>query len=500
MCASASPVPAPAPAAGQLRRVLPFRTIVSTSTGLAYAAISLLSCVQIAAFLAGDSAWIALLVAGALALLAAFCFSELNALYPTAAGVRQYLTAAFNERTSLTVTYGYVLTVVAVIAADSYVVGQAITYATSYFHLPGIPVLGWIFVILALAVVSNLLGIKIAGLLQDLTTFALLISLAAISLVALAHGGFVLHQPFAALHQPGNLFNAVAVGVFTFSAFEWVTPLSEEINDTTQIPRGMFVALGLLFISYALFTVACTNLIGITHLCSHIGQDNQLCSPVPQMLLGERALGSTGVVWMLLATLFTGVMTFNGGFATASRFLYAAAREATLPEIFAALSDRLVPWFTVVALAVASAAVAVLVAQTSAYNILILVGAVLEALIYTIVGLCVIRLRRRRRDAPRSFRIPLGWTIPIASVIIFGALALAAALNISPSGTIDPLPLAVTLVIFALAFLYARLVVPRLKAAAEARRRARISRRPPRPLPAPAAPAPASAIPETDES
>ncbi len=479
---------APSASASQLRRVLPFRTIVSTSTGLAYAAISLLSCVQIAAFLAGDSAWIALLVAGALALLAAFCFSELNALYPTAAGVRQYLTAAFNERTSLTVTYGYVLTVVAVIAADSYVVGQAIAYATSYFHLPGIPVLGWIFVILALAVVSNLLGIKIAGILQDFTTFALLISLAAISLVALAQGGFVLHQPFAALHQPGNLFNAVAVGVFTFSAFEWVTPLSEEINDTTQIPRGMFVALGLLFVSYALFTVACTNLIGISHLCTNIGTDSQLCSPVPQMLLGARSLGAAGVVWMLVATLLTGVMTFNGGFATASRFLYAAAREATLPEIFASLSNRLVPWFTVIALAVSSAAIAVLVAQTSTYNILILVGAVLEALIYTIAGLCVIRLRRRRRDTPRSFRIPLGWTIPIASVVIFGALALAAALNISPSGSIQPLPLAITLVIFVLAFLYAWLVVPRLKAAAEAKRRARLSRRPPRA--AAAAPAP----------
>ncbi len=47
---SASPV--------RLRRVLSFRTIVSTSTGLAYAAISLLACIQVASFVAGDSAWI----------------------------------------------------------------------------------------------------------------------------------------------------------------------------------------------------------------------------------------------------------------------------------------------------------------------------------------------------------------------------------------------------------------------------------------------------------
>jgi amino acid transporter len=206
--------------AGRLRRVLPFRTVVSTSTGLAYAAISLLSCVQIAAYMAGDSAWIALLIAGLLALLAAFCFSELNALYPTAAAVRQYIKSSFNETSSLTISFGYVLTVVAVIAADSYIVGSAISYffnqsfwSGSFLHQ--IPVMAWILAILALAAVSNLLGIKIAGALQDITTYSLLVSLGAVSLIALAHGGFHFNQPFNAFQSPGNLLNAVAVGVFT---------------------------------------------------------------------------------------------------------------------------------------------------------------------------------------------------------------------------------------------------------------------------------------------
>ena len=462
---------------GRLRRVLPFRTVVSTSTGLAYAAISLLSCVQIAAYMAGDSAWIALLIAGLLALLAAFCFSELNALYPTAAAVRQYIKASFNERSSLTIAFGYVLTVVAVIAADSYIVGSAISFFFNQSFFKGtffqaIPVMVWILAILALATVSNLLGIKIAGLLQDITTYSLLISLAVISLVALAHGGFHLNQPFNAFQSPGNLFNAVAVGVFTFSAFEWVTPLSEELNDATMVPRGMFLSLGLLFISYSLFTVACTNLLHIDTLCNHIGTASQVCSPVPQMLLGQAALGETGIVWMLIATLFTGVMTFNGGFATASRFLYAAAREATLPEAFARISTRLVPWVTVLTLAIASAVIAVLVVITNASTMLILVGAVLEAMIYAVAGLCVIQLRRRQRDAPRSFRIPFGWTIPVISVIIFTALGLGAGL------TPTPLPLLFTLLVFAVTFVYVQLYVPRLKAQAEARRQVTRRRRP----------------------
>jgi len=447
--------------APSLRRVLHFRTIVSTSTGLAYAAISLLACIQVASYMAGDSAWIALLIAGVLALLAAFCFSELNALYPSAAAIRQYLRAAFNEKTSLIISFAYVLTIVAVIAADSYVVGSAVSYV-----FPQTPAILWILLILALAAGANLFGIRIAGLLQDITTYGLLVSLAVISILALSRHGFTLHQPLAGRGNPGNLLNAVAVGVFVFSAFEWVTPLSEEMTDTRLIPRGMFIALGLLFVSYALFTVAATNLVGIDALKN---------SPVPQMLLGRATLGEAGVIWMLIATLFTGVMTFNGGFATASRFLYAAAREATLPPIFARLSiARAVPWVTVLILAGSSAIVAVVIDITREFNILILIGAVLEALIYAAAGVCVIQLRRRQPASERSFRIPFGWTIPLLTIAIFTLLGIAAA--VSPT----PLPLLITAIIFAISFIYVQTVVPRLKAAEEKRRQARGRRRPPR--------------------
>src|SRR5713226_9045367 len=264
-----------------LHRVLKFRTVVSTSTGLAYAAISLLGCVQLAFYLGGDSGWIAILIAGLLALLAAFCFSELNALYPTAAAIRLYMKEAFSDNFSLTITFGYLLTVVAAIAADSYIVGRAITYT---FNLPDWAALIWILALLGLAMGANLLGIKIAGLLQDIATYSLLAFAMIISVIALGQHGFQLRTPFAAFGDPGNLLNAVAVGVFVFSAFEWVTPLSEEINDIRQIPRGMFVSLGLLFVSYALFTVACSSVLNVHNPAI-------ANSPVPQMLLGKAALG-----------------------------------------------------------------------------------------------------------------------------------------------------------------------------------------------------------------
>jgi len=455
-----------------LRRVLKFRTVVSTSTGLAYAAISLLSCIQLASSLGGDSGWIAILIAGLLAVLAALCFSELNALYPTAAAVRIYMKEAFGDNFSLVVTFGYLLTIIAVIAADSYVVGSAITYA---FNLPQWASLIWIMALLGLSMGANLRGIKIAGLLQDITTYSLLAFIMVISLISLGEHGFQLRSPFDAFGHPVDLINAVAIGVFVFSGFEWVTPLSEEINDIGQIPRGMFVSLGLLALSYALFTVASSHLLDV-HSASVIN------SPVPQMLLANAALGQVGIWLMLLATLFTAVMTFNGGFATASRFLYAAAREDVLPPVFARISISFaVPYVAVICLAASSAVIAVVMFFTNLFSVLILVGAVLEALIYTIAGICVIRLRRKQPQAARAFRIRGGLFFPLLTIIVFGLLAVLAALGIG-SNVLPGIPLVITIAIMALSSLYVFLVIPKLRTAAAARRATR-RRRPPREAP-----------------
>jgi hypothetical protein len=45
----------------------------------------------------------------------------------TAAAIRLYMKEAFSDNFSLIITFGYLLTIVAVIAADSYVVGPALT-------------------------------------------------------------------------------------------------------------------------------------------------------------------------------------------------------------------------------------------------------------------------------------------------------------------------------------------------------------------------------------
>ena len=81
-----------------LRRALGLRTVVTTSTGLAFAALEYLAAAGLVAYVSGDSAYIPIIVAGVLALVAYGFFGELNGMFPTAAAIRLYMKRSMDDR------------------------------------------------------------------------------------------------------------------------------------------------------------------------------------------------------------------------------------------------------------------------------------------------------------------------------------------------------------------------------------------------------------------
>jgi amino acid transporter len=125
----------------------------------------------------------------------------------------------------------------------------------------------------------------------------------------------------------------------------------------------------------------------------------------PQLLVAQRAMGHTGMLLMLGATALTAVNTFNGGFVTLSRFMYAVAREGKLPRALARLNNRAAPVLPVWILGISSLVLAVVVAVTGSWVIVVSVCAALEMMIYATAGYVVWRLRQRQADTERSLRI-----------------------------------------------------------------------------------------------
>lgn len=451
-----------------LRRALGLRTVVSTSTGLAFAAIEYIVAAGLIGYVAGDAAPVAIAVAGLLLLLVWGCYGELNGLFPTAAAIRLYMARAMDDRVALTITFTYLTTIVLVVAADAFIIGSAIVHVLGGASWAAA---AYVALLLALATLVNLRGIRVAGGVQDAATYAVVAGTIVLSLVALGRDGFALRTPLAPLsggHGVLDFVEAVALGVFLYSAFEWVTTGAEEVRAPALIPRGMLIALGLLFVTCSLIAAG----------MSHLLPARELASPYPQLYMAQRAAGGVGVTAMLAITALTAVNTFNGGFITASRFMYATAREGVLPPMFARLNDRAVPYVPVLVLGGASLVVAVVVALTGAWQVLVAMGAALEAMIYAVAAYCVLRLRQRLPSQERPFRLPAARVLAPAAIVVFGLLGLTASVTVG--NATNPLPLIILLVTAALSAAYVLLVIPRLRRAEEARRAIRGTRRPPR--------------------
>ncbi|MHB1127231.1 MAG: APC family permease [Bacillota bacterium] len=394
-----------------LKRVLTLPTVVSTSVGLTFATSCFVAAVQVASYMAGDAAWIAILVAGSLCLMVGLCFSELNGILPSAAGIRLYFTRAYNDSFSLTISIFYMLIITSVIGAESYVLSQVLKTA-----LPAIPSFFWIVLMIGLVVILNIRGIKFAGRFQDVMAFGLIASLLVLAVWAFARNGFVLHNPLE-VSSPGGLVQAIALGVFLFIGFEWVTPLAEEVVDIKIISRGMLIAIGILSITYSLFTVAMSTTVPMEQLRN---------SPIPQVLFAQTLLGAGGLFWVLLISLSASVTTFNAGLLSVSRFFYATAREHAFPSIFSRLSNRyFTPWFSIISLGLLGLTVSAIIFITGSFLTLVNVGAAIESLVYMLAGLATYRLRKKVADTERPFKVPGGSVIPLATMIIFAFLTLA---------------------------------------------------------------------------
>jgi basic amino acid/polyamine antiporter, APA family len=260
--------------------------------------------------------------------------------------------------------------------------------------------------------------------------------------------------------DPGDLF---------YTGFEWVTTNAEEVVRPKIIPRAMLVAIIVLAVSQALFAVA----MGLT-----VGPAGR-ATAYPQLLAAQHALGHVGLLVTLGVTALTAVNTFNGGFVTMSRFMYAVAREGKLPRMLTRLNDRAVPVVPAWILGLASLVASLIVAVTGTWVMVVSVCAALEMMIYAAAGFVVWRLRTRQADAARPFRLAGGRVSALAATVVFGLLGLVSAVTVGKHTS--PVPLVFLGVVAGLVTVYVLGYLPRLerREAAElaARRAARAAAR-----------------------
>jgi amino acid transporter len=439
-----------------LRKVVRLRTVIATSAGMAMATSCYAAGIKVAVLVAGQSAWISILVAGIMCILSAMCFSELNGMYPSAAGIRLFIERAFGEKAAITIGAFYLGCAIAMVGPETHILSSVIATV-----LPGVPSFTWVVVFLGIIALVNLRGVVIAGIAEDIMTYSMLTFMLVVGVYAIKTAGVSAPE---LIHTGGitNVFQAAAVGVFLYVGFEWVTPLAEEVTDSKMIPKGMMIAIGLLCITYVIF---------ITGMTAVVPKETLAVSKVPHIIFGNALFGKAGIYAFVAMSCLASLTSYNAGFLNFSRFMYAMGRDNVLPRIFSRISDRYAtPWFAILFAFTLSLIISVYCHLTGKYMRLILVAAAIEVIIYTVMALSVIRLRFTMRDAARPYRVPGGLIIPIISVFFFLTLLVGIY-------TEDIYVLFIMVGVFIVCLLYTLAVPPRLRAAYEKKIAQRVPRR-----------------------
>ncbi len=317
----------------QLKRVVKLRTVVATSAGMAMATSCYTAGVKVAMLVAGNSAWISIAVAGFMCILSAMCFSELNGMYPSAAGIRLFIERAFGEKAAISIGAFYLGCAIAMVGPETHILSSVIGTIA-----PGVHPFVWVVVFLGLIALINLRGVKVAGWAEDIMTYVMLTFMVFVGIYAIGKFGVSSKELF---NTGGvtNVFQAAAVGVFLFVGFEWVTPLAEEVLDSKMIAKGMMWAIGLLCLTYVLF---------ITGMTAVVPKETLAVSAIPHIIVGNALFGKAGIYMFVVMSCLASLTSYNAGFLNFSRFMYAMGRDNVLPRIFSRISDRYAtPWFAV---------------------------------------------------------------------------------------------------------------------------------------------------------
>jgi amino acid transporter len=489
--------------APRLRRVVKQRTVVSTGAGLALATISYSASMELATHVLGDSAWLAILVAGIFCLMAGACFAELSGMYPTAAGIKIFVERASNEKVALLFGTVYMTVAVSVIGAETFVLASVLHDGVGLTFMPPF---AWGLLFLLVIGILNICGIRIAGTFQDVVAYSMFAFIIGSSIYALAHGGFQVRMPVS-IGDPGEFIKAVAVGVFLYVGFEWVTPLAEEVTDQRLISRGLMLTVGLLFCSYALFNIALTTtmtpqirnspeapayaeLIDTAVATGKLGPDIDRTAltyeqakqafgstSIPHVLFYGHLFGTAGILVIALMSITASVTSFNAGTLTASRYMYALARDGSLPRVLSRISIRFATPYVALAVLcgisiVISATVFLLErSRPESYEFFIYMGGFVECMIYVVMAFSLLSLRWRQPQAERPVRLPGGPAVAIVVLLFFSLLGVSILIQ-RPSVAV-----AIAIVFGASAY-YGWFWVPRMRAKARAAARGRTRRRP----------------------
>lgn len=393
-----------------MEKKLGLPSVLATGVGLIVATSCLLSLGQGASAI-GTTFIISMVIACALNILMAFTISELNALMPNlTGGLAQYTLACMGPLvTEIVMVGGYLICNTIVGSTECAMFGNTLSSV-----MPGLGIPGSVYcvILLVILITVNLFGIDMFAKIQNVVAYGLIISLfliGAIGFLKIGTGQTVI-QPGVISSNFSDITSLCGLAFFLFIGCEYIVPISGKVKNARKtIPLGMILSLLIICGIQALLVLGFQNYT----LWGDLAE-----STTPHVLYGSALLGDIGTVWMAIVSVFAVMSSINTIISSLAYIMSGMAKINLLPSVFMKTNKRGAPYVGISFIGGIMIIINATGLSTSdKLSFLILTGCVFWMCAYIVSHCNVLILRHKLPKAPRTFKVPLGYVLPVVGII-----------------------------------------------------------------------------------
>jgi len=363
--------------------------------------------------LLGPFSLVAWIFGGIIAIVIALCFAQCAALLPKVGGPYAYAHAAWGSFAGFSVGWSLWLAEWMSLA----VFPVAFTRYLMFF-LPGLDLISQIAVktlFVVFLIVTNIVGVRAAGKINDLLTLiklAPLVFFAIIGILFMAFNPSTVAKNFSPFAPYGfsNFGLALVLIFWAYAGFEISTIPAEEIeNPGKTIPKAIIFGISIVTIFYVVTNVV---LFGVRRF-NLLSTDNApLASATTEILSSLPALAVAGGLIVGVGALISVAGSDESGMIGTSRLGYALAADGLFPRFFAKIHPKFkTPYLGIIVQAVTALAAAIV----GSLDTLIATSVFLMAIAYVATSGSIFALRKKGLQA--QFRLKGGPLIPALGVI-----------------------------------------------------------------------------------
>ena len=318
------------------------------------------------------------------------CFAEVSSRFDKTGGPYLYAYSSFGPLPAFLTGWLLFLTRFITYAA---LINLLITYLAVFppwFLQPSSRIISIVFITILLAFINHV-GVKNSTRFNNVLTIAKLIPLFLFIIVGLF---YIEPANFEVKEVPGfsSFSSTVLLLVFAFGGFESVLVNSGEVkNPAKNLPFALLLATTIIAILYVLIqTVSIGTL-------PTIGSSDKPLAEAAGLFIGK-----TGATIIAIGALFSITGTLNAIMLVGSRVPFALSEQQQFPKVFSYVHPRFnTPTWSLLLFM----SITILVSITNSFLYAATISAIIRIMIYAIVCIALIKLRKKRADQTGYFKV-----------------------------------------------------------------------------------------------